>query len=333
MLETVNKLLIQSIEILNKSISHSEYGPQNDFSEANDIKNQIVEYHIKILNEIKTLPNILPNSVVLNYTNIISSHISNINSQTLNIDKIIKQGIHNPDYPNARNNCISEFIRFRDNFIKVLYDIDSSIRFEKLINDLNDTNSLQSTINTYKENLSKLKENFEESKSILGDIRDLSFVKSLKESAGTFDKLRINHSKYERNWFISFISFSAILILAVTYILNSDHSYQNFSEIILLIIKKILIITIPIVGMRISLKKYNLERNLKIIYDHRVTVLEQYKYFENAIGDDKEAKNIFRLEVAKYIFSDPLTGYISDNSSPEVSVNPIISIAEKLITK
>ena len=85
--------------------------------------------------------------------------------------------------------------------------------------------------------------------------------------------------------------------------------------------------------MRISLKKYNLERNLKIIYDHRATVLEQYKTFENSIGDDREAKNLFRLEIAKYIFTDPLTGYISDSQTTDLNVNPIVNIAEKLATR
>ena len=128
-------------------------------------------------------------------------------------------------------------------------------------------------------------------------------------------------------YFIGFIIGSVVLLFLI------DFSYGSTSEIITNVFKKILLIGLPALLMRICIKKYNLERNLKIIYDHRATVLEQYKNFENAIGDDREAKNLFRLEIAKYIFTDPITGYIGDSQVADLSVNPIVNIAEKLASK
>ena len=332
--EELKKLLDKANSLLKKDISHSELGPQNDFGEANNFKNIIVEKCIQILNELKNLVNVLPKIVFLNYTTVINNQLDRINGEIENIDKIISQGIHNADYPNRRNARLNEIKQLETGYVKALYDIYSSIRFEMLYDDLKNDRELQLTVNDYKEKLSDLKKDYEESKKILGNLRELSFVKSLKESAGTFEKLRLNHSNYEKRWFISFILCSLIVVGIVVYIIFfANFTYQNVPDSIALLVKKIIALGVPIIGMRVSLKKYNLERNLKIIYDHRATVLEQYKYFENAIGDDKEAKNKFRLEIAKYIFSDPITGYIQDNTSPDVSVNPIVSVAEKIFTK
>ena len=71
----------------------------------------------------------------------------------------------------------------------------------------------------------------------------------------------------------------------------------------------------------------------RILYNHRESVLEQYRIFESVIGNDVNAKNQFRLEIAKFIFSDPVTGYVSDSKISELNINPIIITIEKLSAK
>lgn len=73
--------------------------------------------------------------------------------------------------------------------------------------------------------------------------------------------------------------------------------------------------------------------HLKIIYENRSTVLVECNNFENAIGEDREAKNRFRVEIAKYIFTDSITGYISDFQAADLSVNPVVNIAEKIASR
>ncbi len=56
---------------------------------------------------------------------------------------------------------------------------------------------------------------------------------------------------------------------------------------------------------------------------------------EAGIGDDnQEAENAFRLEIAKYIFSDPKSGYDNSTSAgTEINLNPIISAVESIAKK
>ena len=96
------------------------------------------------------------------------------------------------------------------------------------------------------------------------------------------------------------------------------------------ILKRFLVISTPAVFMRVSMAKYNLERNLRVLYDHRRTVLSQYETFESAIGDDIDAKNQFRLEIAKVVFSDPTTGYVDDSKSNSISINPLVGTVERI---
>ena len=214
-----------------------------------------------------------------------------------------------------------------------LYNINNSLRLEKIDELLSDDDTLKLNIEKTNKNLLQTKEMIIDAKKMLGDISDLSLVKTLKESAGSFDILRESHSKYGKRWFIAFCISVCLIVGSVVLLFLIDFSSSSTSEIITNIFKKILLIGLPALLMRISIKKYNLERNLKIIYDHRATVLEQYKNFENSIGDDREAKNLFRLEIAKYIFTDSVTGYIGDSQVADLSVNPIVNIAEKLASR
>ena len=143
--------------------------------------------------------------------------------------------------------------------------------------------------------------------------------------------MRDDHRKYEARWFFIFTITSVLVVWGFYNAIFTEIDLANTSKAIFDFIKKLLLISIPAIFLRISIGKYNLERNLRIIYSHRESVLNQYKNFENAIGDDTEAKNTFRLEIAKYIFSDPQTGYLGrDSRSGEVNINPIVNLAEKI---
>jgi hypothetical protein len=85
-----------------------------------------------------------------------------------------------------------------------LYNINNSLRLEKIDELLSDDDTLKLNIEKTNKNLLQTKEMIIDAKKMLGDISDLSLVKTLKESAGSFDILRESHSKYGKRWFIAF---------------------------------------------------------------------------------------------------------------------------------
>ena len=84
---------------------------------------------------------------------------------------------------------------------------------------------------------------------------------------------------------------------------------------------------VPLISIRITLKNYNIEKNLGIIYENRISVLSEYEKILSTI-EQEEAKNKIRLEIIKIIFTDPHTGFIQSNESTNVSMNPIVNLTD-----
>lgn len=263
----------------------------------------------------------------------IQKQLDGFNNQINSINQIVEKGIHNQNFPDQRTKKLEQFSNIYDSYKEQIFEIERVIRLFKHEELITDSEALGQALDEAKRKIDEVDKEYKDAKKTLGDIRDLSMVKSLKESAGTFEKLRSNHSGQEKTWRNVFWASLLGTLVAVIIIVLIDFDTSTVATVIGDAIKKLLIISVPALLTKVSLKKYNLERNLIILYSHRATVLKQYQNFENAIGDDQDAKNSFRLEIAKYIFSDPQTGYIGDGKSNEVSVNPIINLAERMASK
>ncbi len=329
-----DKIKNQVKELKEKDISHTDLGVQNDFSAAEEYKNEIVLYQERILESLEGLINVIPEVVIIEFIQRITTQINNINTKINDVESIVSNGVHNQNFPNQRQKKVTEFDSQRKPYIQQLYQIETDIilfRHEEIINSSKD---LTSAIAPSKKNVESINSLLSEAEQAVGNIRDISLVKTLKDSAGSFDKLRTNHKTQESNWFVAFIISVIISICIIIFIFSTDLDTSTTEDLISTLFKKGLLLSIPAILTKVTLRKYNLERNLKIVYDHRATVLEQYRTFENSIGDeDQEAKNRFRLEIAKYIFSDPQTGYLGGNNSSDVSVNPIINLADSFTSR
>lgn len=60
-------------------------------------------------------------------------------------------------------------------------------------------------------------------------------------------------------------------------------------------------------------------------------MLEQYRVFESRYRRRCPGQNQFRLEIAKYIFSDPVTGYVSSAGGSEINISPMVGLLEKAV--
>lgn len=328
------KIKSQVDELHKNDISQTDLGVQNDFSAAENYKNEIVLYQKRILDSLEQISSSIPEVVLEEFVIRITNQINILNAKINDVNSIVSNGVHNQNFPNQRQNKITEFESQKTPFIRQLFQIETDILLFQHNEIINSNKDLTDAIVPSKQNVESIKELLKEAKQMVGNIRDISLVKTLKESAGSFDNLRTNHKTQEDNWFIAFMISIVISIGVIAFIFFTDLDTSSTENLISALFKKGLLLSIPVILIKITLRKYNLERNLKIVYDHRATVLEQYRTFEGAISDeDQEAKNRFRLEIAKYIFSDPQTGYLGDNKSSDVSVNPIINLAESITSK
>ncbi|PJZ52517.1 hypothetical protein [Leptospira adleri] len=176
----------------------------------------------------------------------------------------------------------------------------------------------------------EVKKTASEAAKILNSLRDKISSKVVDEAGNNFKNLQAEHSRYETGWFISFVISIIVLFVSVGVSLFCYPFPEDASvaKIIKYTLEKMVLIFLPSLVTKISLSKYRTERHLNFLYSHRSTVLSQFKEFENSISDSQD-KNQFRLEIAKYLFSDPQTGYVKDSLTTDLNFNPIISVMEK----
>ncbi|MCA8997533.1 MAG: hypothetical protein KDA80_11110 [Planctomycetaceae bacterium] len=166
---------------------------------------------------------------------------------------------------------------------------------------------------------------------ILESLRAKTMEGGVESSSDYFAKLQSSHHTRELVWCVLFCVASIATIAAIVYVsfFHEVSSGQGIASATSFALKSILIASAPVLFLKICLTKYNAERNLSIIYGHRNAVLSQYMSFEAAIGDDVESKNAFRLEIAKFIFSDPQTGYLNQShDTSDINFNPIVKMVE-----
>lgn len=318
------KEIINRVENLRKKdISYKKLGPEDDFQQVEDVKNSIADYICHIINEIDKFKGYRSKILFEQYIALINS---TVNQMTKLQDRIAHLKKHDQQFPQNRGGIINDIFKFERSIKEELYSLENDIRISSLEGTIGKSNFFKKLENDANASVINISQKEKESSKILGNLQAKVMAKGIAEGAASFSRQRSHHSKTENGWFISFIFFSFLTAGAIGYVVYWKFDIQDNTHTVFLIFQRILILSGPSIFLKISLSKYHIERNLRIIYDHKATVLEQYKTFENAIGDDAEAKNKLRLEIAKYIFSDPQTGYISKSKSNDVSVSPIINM-------
>ncbi len=106
---------------------------------------------------------------------------------------------------------------------------------------------------------------------------------------------------------------------------NVETVKYNISNIII----KVLIFAVQIFLISFSFKQFSIGRHLKTINKHRQNGLNSFKLFVETISkDDTETRNSLMLQLAKSIYEQTSTGYISDKNQ---SVNSGIVEITKMI--
>ncbi len=162
-------------------------------------------------------------------------------------------------------------------------------------------------------------------------------AKGRQQAVASFGNRVREHARAESVWRVLFGLSLALIGGAVFSVLRAGvpdvGSEEAISATVEYVVHNVLLLGGATVLARIVLRRWNLERNLRIIYDHRVAALQQYAIFDASITSaEREAKDQLRLELAKLIFSDPATGYREDTSA-ELSISPVFNLIEGLASR
>lgn len=318
-----------------EDISHSELGTANGFQRAQDVKNYVCDFFIRILEMARATGDQVTLIVLAQGVEAIRREGSALRAIITEIDRLAGEGVHTGQFPGARERQI-ENLEERIRQIQIsLQPLDSALRIASLEGQGSEVRNLEAqlrnAIGSIDSQLNQVTTKALDADKILNNLRDRVMTKGIDEAHANFAMLRQNHTTNEKYWFVAFLVSALVTLAAVLYVGFVPLNAQGTYPLVSMIIRRVLVISTPAVFMQLALSKFSLERNLRIIYDHRETVLAQYRNFETAIGDDAPAKQQFRLEIAKYIFSDPVTGYIGAAAASEVTINPVIAMIERVV--
>jgi len=321
-------------DLLNANISYEELGTASGYHAAELVKNDTCEFSITLIEKVNELSEFVNSSILDDgYTHLqaTAKHLRSIKDQ---IEKTVLEGVHNNNFPNQRTAQINNLEAHSSAVKKNTSPLELALRVAELEQKVGRDESLDVITKKLQLALKKAEVAAREAEGISSVLRDKAAEKGVITATGAFQVLSDDHKTRENLWFIGFVLSSIIFILVIVYILNNEILLGDLEKVIYEIFKRFLLLTTVGLAIKITIGKYNLERNLRIIYDHRSTTLQQFEIFEKAIvNDDADAKNQLRLDVARYVFSDPDTGYRGASSTNELNINPVLTTVEKVIRK
>jgi len=230
-------------------------------------------------------------------------------------------------YAAARERAITTFnSRFQSaEFIKYFEPIYLIKSFQK------PTRSFESEFNEL------LKENLPNVDKIIEDIRTnqqtaKTLVKGIQNSAKEdvtsdyatiFKKVWEKHRGYSIAWLVIGIVAAIIFICTLSFGAFNKLETENISATGVFesynignIMARVLILAIQVFFISFSFKQYTVNRHLQNVNRHRANAFESYQLFDNILPKDDEIhRNELMLQLAKAIYEQGSTGYLSEKGS------------------
>lgn len=324
-LDEKNALLSRISTLKNQSIAWigqlNSIGPQ--YIEG---RNEILDYAEHIINDsADLLDNIY--TQITEAINIYQEHFNTLNNQ------LQQQNIQIPNIMSMLTSWVDQLpnqkkaykynwaIQEIQNKIGTLEENTRDNRFqEKIQNDIKEIERLKQEI-----------------RNIHQTIVDEAAIASRHEQVNSLELRANQHQSQENHWGYGLIACVILLLLTLGsyWIIKIPKNGNNIDipDAIHIALGYTLCLSTLGIAIKIFLGRYLAERSLKVMYLHRISVIEQYPNLETGLSTDTELKNNMRLELAKFVFSDPGISAIKETQIGDININPLLSIAEKAANK
>lgn len=322
------KLRSQVNKELGSDISQQELGTANGFFDLEEPKQALLDLAKRLLDRLEAIAGDIEPMFLERLLAELTNPLSVIQTMRGEIERLVKGGVNEARYPPGREALIQKAIKqIRDAHTK-LREPEQYIAVHEVKAALGESGlpALQAEAASKQEEAAMV---LADVSRVLDNLREKASEKAVATGTSGFEVLANRHRRFQVGWFISFVGFALAALGAVLASVIVPFPPGEWQEVTGALFRRVLGISVLGVAVKVCLAKFNVERHLKITYDHRGTVLEQFRTFEAAIGDtDPAAKNALRLEIAKYIFADPQTG-LADKGQAEFNVAPVINLMER----
>lgn len=169
----------------------------------------------------------------------------------------------------------------------------------------------------------------EEAEGAEAKLREAIGKKAVDDSLRTFEGRESRHTTAERFWGKAV---AAVVVAAIAYAIWFFRREVPSEQVAIgkFVAENLLALTAITALLRLTVKRWSLERNLAVLYAHRVASLAHYRTLNDSIPESEAGtKGALRLQVMQMIYSDPATGYREDSSS-DISINPAVTVLDRI---
>lgn len=338
--EHITRLSSSLADIISTNLAYSNHGSSTvTFEEATRNKNSNLEPIVDLLERLSKID-------YSDLEHLIHPLISEINEQISKwkslIDELKSPGInaqrdnaaHYESRINTRVSGITNEVPSLLNKLTPLVKICELDDKIKLIDRdaLNHTlTSASKNLESNQEEFGKIQGQFTQWKTIL---EGLLAKESKREARSRFTELSASHYKWQNFW-LAILGVAVVQLIWFVWTTWNDYvcGPANQSTVVWLIFRRAVWLGAGLLLFRTALTKFNTERHLTIVYEHRNAALKQLELMEGVLSDNVPAKAELRIAAAKMILSDPATGYAGTTSGSDFNFNPVIAAVERASTK
>lgn len=192
-----------------------------------------------------------------------------------------------------------------------------------------DLRELESGLRAAEGEVKELLKQLKQQESVLADKVD---EKQQAIAAAKFQERAYYHAKWEYRYIGLFTVAVALTVWAFVSTVSAEYQHLTNKWMFLsYVLHNGVKLGAASLLLRFAVTRWNLERNLRLLYSHRVAAVEQYRLFDLTISpDEREAKDRLRLAVAHSLLADPVTGYREPAASDVGGATIVNTVMDRL---
>lgn len=323
--EITNSISAEIARIAETDISYADHDDKSNLTEAEAIKNEYCAYLTSVLSKAAGIYDTLEDFELERFQRKFTEALVPVNDLVKGAVRLFTEvGVHTEKFPTDRNRLIESIRNSWSSLPGTLEYINEKIKLERAHAFSAEDNRLHAAAKESSELVNKTRDHEKKAEEILEKLRDKLTKFGIDRDISTFQGRSKTHALYGIWWLGFSIAFFILSAMVVAILVFDPYCMFKLPEqpSWSILTQRLLLLSIPAIALKICLTKYNMERNLRILYDHRTAVLEQFQLLIDTVSDPG-VKDALRLELAKYLFSDPQTGYVKDSSNKDTSIIPI----------
>jgi hypothetical protein len=255
--------------------------------------------------------------------------------------------VSSSEYAANRRNAIDRV----NNYYTLFFEISSSNQHLLLLNTIDSYKN--DPIESYSEKFdafsskftlleNELKDEIDVAKTLNKELNEKAAQVIVSSYANIFSNQEVDNKKSAINWLRISCSLTFVIIIILFLSISGDwfhittiKTIQEGNRIITQetynypnLITKIFIISVSLYLISFSFKQYSINKHLQTLNNHRKNALNSYELFVSSIGkDDTSSKNALMLQVAKAIYENSNTGFLSGKQS-DAGTNALTEITK-----